>query len=136
MKMRNAIPVAALVCASASAQTPTLWVIGDSTASNANRRGWADPFADYFDASKIKVVNSAKAGRSSRTFFTEGLWGQVGSQLKPGDFNWSEIFAGGVRWFHSGGIFAALSPTTAEVIIEGMKAAKAAGAGAGRSRCS
>ncbi|MFM7836865.1 MAG: sugar kinase, partial [Planctomycetaceae bacterium] len=48
--------------------------------------------------------------------------------LKPGDFNWSEIFAGGVRWFHSGGIFAALSATTPELIIEGMKAAKAAGA--------
>lgn len=48
--------------------------------------------------------------------------------LKAGDFNWAEIFAGGVRWFHSGGIFAALSPTTPEVIIEGMKAAKAAGA--------
>jgi 2-dehydro-3-deoxygluconokinase len=48
--------------------------------------------------------------------------------LKAGDFNWDEIFAGGVRWFHSGGIFAALSPTTPEVIIEGMKAAKAAGA--------
>src|SRR5664280_3424097 len=38
--------------------------------------------------------------------------------LKPGDFDWKAIFAGGVRWFHSGGIFAALSPTTAEVIIE------------------
>jgi 2-dehydro-3-deoxygluconokinase len=48
--------------------------------------------------------------------------------LKAGDFNWEEIFAGGVRWFHSGGIFAALSATTPEVIIEGMKAAKAAGA--------
>lgn len=48
--------------------------------------------------------------------------------LKAGDFNWGDIFAGGVRWFHSGGIFAALSPTTPEVIIEGMKAAKAAGA--------
>lgn len=47
--------------------------------------------------------------------------------LKAGDFNWDEIFSGGVRWFHSGGIFAALSPTTPEVIIEGMKAAKAAG---------
>ena len=50
------------------------------------------------------------------------------AQLKPGDFDWKAIFAGGVRWFHSGGIFAALSPTTAEVIIEGMQAAKAAGA--------
>ena len=48
--------------------------------------------------------------------------------LKPGDFDWKTIFAGGVRWFHSGGIFAALSPTTADVIIEGMQAAKAAGA--------
>jgi 2-dehydro-3-deoxygluconokinase len=48
--------------------------------------------------------------------------------LKAGDFDWKSIFAGGVRWFHSGGIFAALSPTTPEVIIEGMKAAKAAGA--------
>jgi 2-dehydro-3-deoxygluconokinase len=48
--------------------------------------------------------------------------------LKPGDFDWQAIFQGGVRWFHSGGIFSALSPTTAEVVIEGMEAAKAAGA--------
>ena len=50
---------------------------------------------------------------------------EAAAQLKPGDFNWQEIFAGGVRWFHSGGIFAALSTTTAEVIIEAMQAAKA-----------
>ena len=48
--------------------------------------------------------------------------------MKPGDFDWNAIFGAGVRWFHSGGIFAALSETTAEVIIEGMQAAKAAGA--------
>ena len=53
---------------------------------------------------------------------------EAAAQLKPGDFDWARIFAGGVKWFHSGGIFAALSETTAEVIIEGMKAAKAAGA--------
>jgi 2-dehydro-3-deoxygluconokinase len=53
---------------------------------------------------------------------------EAAAQLKPGDFDWKEIFAGGVRWFHSGGIFAALSETTAELIIEGMQAAKAAGA--------
>src|SRR5512146_321151 len=53
---------------------------------------------------------------------------EAGAQLKPGDFDWKAIFASGVRWFHSGGIFAALSETTAEVIIEAMKAAKAAGA--------
>jgi 2-dehydro-3-deoxygluconokinase len=53
---------------------------------------------------------------------------EAAARLKPGDFDWNAIFAGGVRWFHSGGIFAALSPTTPELIIEGMKAAKAAGA--------
>jgi len=53
---------------------------------------------------------------------------EAAGQLKPGYFNWKEIFGGGVRWFHSGGIFAALSPTTAEVIVEGMKAAREAGA--------
>ena len=53
---------------------------------------------------------------------------EAAALLKPGDFDWDEIFAGGVRWFHSGGIFAALSETTAELIIEGMRAAKAAGA--------
>jgi 2-dehydro-3-deoxygluconokinase len=53
---------------------------------------------------------------------------EAAAQLKPGDFDWKAIFAGGVRWFHSGGIFAALSPTTAEVIVEAMQAAKEAGA--------
>ena len=53
---------------------------------------------------------------------------EAGALLKPGDFDWSGIFAKGVRWFHSGGIFASLSETTAPLILEGMKAAKAAGA--------
>jgi 2-dehydro-3-deoxygluconokinase len=53
---------------------------------------------------------------------------EAAAQIKPGDFNWPEIFSQGVRWFHSGGIFAALSTTTAEVIIEALQAAKAAGA--------
>jgi 2-dehydro-3-deoxygluconokinase len=53
---------------------------------------------------------------------------EAGALLKPGDFDWKAIFASGVRWFHSGGIFAALSETTGELIIEGMKAARAAGA--------
>ena len=53
---------------------------------------------------------------------------EAAALLKPGDIDWNAIFSGGVRWFHSGGIFAALSPTTAELIIEGMQAAKAAGA--------
>jgi 2-dehydro-3-deoxygluconokinase len=53
---------------------------------------------------------------------------EAGGLLKRGDFDWQAILAGGVRWFHSGGIFAALSSTTPETIIEGMQAAKAAGA--------
>jgi len=39
---------------------------------------------------------------------------EAAAQLKPGDFDWKTIFASGVRWFHSGGIFAALSETTGE----------------------
>jgi 2-dehydro-3-deoxygluconokinase len=53
---------------------------------------------------------------------------EAGALLKPGDFDWAKIFAAGVRWFHSGGIFAALSETTADLIIEAMQAARAAGA--------
>ncbi len=53
---------------------------------------------------------------------------EAAARLEPGDFDWSAIFAGGVRWFHSGGIFASLSATTGPLIVEGMQAAKAAGA--------
>jgi 2-dehydro-3-deoxygluconokinase len=53
---------------------------------------------------------------------------EAAAQLKPGDFDWKAIFAGGVRWVHSGGIFAALSPSTAPLAAEMMREAKAAGA--------
>jgi 2-dehydro-3-deoxygluconokinase len=53
---------------------------------------------------------------------------EAAARLKRGDFDWPEIFAGGVRWFHSGGIFAALSATTSDLMMEGMQAARAAGA--------
>jgi len=53
---------------------------------------------------------------------------EAAARLAPGDFDWNAILGGGVRWFHSGGIFAALSPTTSELIVEGMKAARAQGA--------
>jgi 2-dehydro-3-deoxygluconokinase len=52
---------------------------------------------------------------------------EAGAMLKPGDFDWTEIFAKGVRWFHSGGIFASLSETTAPLIMEAITAAKNAG---------
>jgi 2-dehydro-3-deoxygluconokinase len=53
---------------------------------------------------------------------------EAAALLKPGDFDWDAIFGSGVRWFHSGGIFASLSSTTADLIIEGMEAAKRHGA--------
>lgn len=47
------------------------------------------------------------------------------SQMKKGDIDWDKIFGSdGVRWFHTGGIFAALSETTPDVIIEAVTAAK------------
>ncbi|HEY3495167.1 MAG TPA: sugar kinase [Polyangiaceae bacterium] len=52
---------------------------------------------------------------------------EAAAELGPGDFDWAAIFSRGVRWFHSGGIFAALSDTTADLIVEGMRAARAAG---------
>jgi lysophospholipase L1-like esterase len=86
MKVWITFTTVALMGLSATAQVPTVWVIGDSTASNVNHRGWADPFADYFDQARLHTVNRARAGRSSRTFVTEGLWEKVRSELKPGDY--------------------------------------------------
>jgi len=53
---------------------------------------------------------------------------EAGAMLKPGDFDWKAIFKPGVRWVHCGGLFAALSATTAALAAEMMKEAKAAGA--------
>ena len=53
---------------------------------------------------------------------------EAGAMLKPGDFDWEGIFSKGVRWFHSGGIYAALSKTTSKLIIEAMQVAKKHGA--------
>ncbi len=52
---------------------------------------------------------------------------EAGALLKPGDFDWQTIFKKGVRWFHSGGIFAALSETTSALIIEAMQKARKMG---------
>ncbi len=91
------------------------------------------------DTSLIKWVKYDGIGRNVRNGlnFTErgfGIRGAVGvsdrgntaaSQLKPGDIDWEYIFGTlGVRWLHTGGIFAALSETTAQVVIEAVKCAK------------
>ena len=94
------------------------------------------------DTSLIRWVPFDGVGRDVRNGlnFTErgfGLRGASGvsdrghtaiSQMKPGDVDWDHIFGTlGVRWLHTGGIFAALSETSAEVVIEAVKAAKAYG---------
>jgi len=66
---------------------PTLWIVGDSTLnSNAPLRGWGQDLAQFFDLTKVNVVNRAIGGRSSRTFQYEGRWDKVLSELKKGDF--------------------------------------------------
>ena len=91
------------------------------------------------DTSLIKWIPFDGVGRTVRNGlnFTErgfGVRGAVGcsdrghtaaSQLKAGDIDWDYIFGKlGVRWLHTGGIFAALSDTTPGVVIEALKAAK------------
>src|SRR5262245_57506300 len=91
------------------------------------------PFYKWFEHDGVRGPNIATVysdrGQGVRppvVFYNRA--NEAGALLKPGDFDWPKIFAGGVRWFHSGGIFAALSQTTSELILEGMQAAKAAGA--------
>jgi 2-dehydro-3-deoxygluconokinase len=91
------------------------------------------PFYKYFSHDGVHGPNMATVysdrGHGVRgpiVFYNRS--NEAAQRLKPGDFDWASIFSQGVRWFHSGGIFAALSETTAEVIVEAMQAAKAAGA--------
>ena len=106
--------------------------IGDLIAERVRAMG-VKPFYKRFKHDGVRGPNHATVYsdqgygvRAPVVFYNRS--NEAGGLLKPGDFNWKEIFGQGVRWFHSGGIFAALSETTGELIIEGMKAAKAAGA--------
>lgn len=71
-----------------NSRLPTLFIIGDSTVNNSSDgfQGWGNVIGEMFDASKIRIANRARGGRSSRTFQTEGLWDQVLSEMKAGDF--------------------------------------------------
>ena len=106
--------------------------IGDLIAERVRAMG-VKPFYKHFKHNGVNGPNMAtvfsdrgQGVRAPVVFYNRA--NEAAAQLKPGDFDWKTIFAGGVRWFHSGGIFAALSETTGEVIIEGMKAARMAGA--------
>jgi 2-dehydro-3-deoxygluconokinase len=106
--------------------------IGELIAGQVRAMG-VTPFYKMFAHDGVRGPNMA-AVYSDRGFGVRGpvvfynRSNEAAAQLKPGDFDWSAIFGGGVRWFHSGGIFAALSETTAELIVEAMKVAKAKGA--------
>jgi 2-dehydro-3-deoxygluconokinase len=106
--------------------------IGELIAGRVRAMG-VEPFYKWFKHDGVQGPNIAtvysdrgQGIRAPVVFYNRS--NEAAAQLKRGDFNWKEIFAGGVRWFHSGGIFAALSPTTAGLIIEAMQAARSAGA--------
>lgn len=106
--------------------------IGDLIAERVRAMG-VKPFYKRFKHNGVNGPNMAtvysdrgQGVRAPMVFYNR--CNEAASRLKPGDVDWNAVFAGGVRWFHSGGIFAALSETTGELIAEGMKAAKAAGA--------
>ena len=106
--------------------------IGDLIAERVRAMG-VRPFYKHFKHDGVTGPNMATVYsdrgfglRAPVVFYNRA--NEAAAQLKPGDFDWDAIFAGGVRWVHSGGIFAALSPTTAQLAAEMMKAAKAAGA--------
>jgi 2-dehydro-3-deoxygluconokinase len=106
--------------------------VGDLVADRVRSMG-VKPFYKRFKHDGVRGPNIAavysdrgQGVRAPVVFYNRS--NEAAALLKPGDFDWKAIFAAGVRWFHSGGIFAALSETTAELIIEGMQAAKAAGA--------
>lgn len=65
---------------------PTVFIVGDSTARNQADLGWGDHFSHYFDTTHINIANRAHAGRSSRTFITEGSWDRILAEMKPGDY--------------------------------------------------
>ena len=106
--------------------------IGDLIAEGVRATG-VKPFYKRFEHDGVTGPNMATVYsdrghgvRAPVVFYNRS--NEAAALLKPGDFDWKSIFGGGVRWFHSGGIFASLSETTADLIIEAMQAARAHGA--------
>lgn len=75
----------------ANPHLPTLFLVGDSTVRNGHgdgahgQWGWGEPLVEFFDTSKLNVVNRAIGGRSSRTYITEGHWNDTLALMKQGD---------------------------------------------------
>jgi 2-dehydro-3-deoxygluconokinase len=103
--------------------------IGDLIAERVRAMG-VRPFYKRFTHNGVNGPNMAAVYsdqgfgvRAPVVFYNRS--NEAAALLKPGDIDWPSVFEPGVRWFHSGGIFAALSSTTAELVIEGMQAARA-----------
>ena len=106
--------------------------IGDLVAERVRAMG-VRPFYRHFPHDGVAGPNMATVysdrgfgARAPVVFYNRS--NEAAARLRPGDFDWKAIFEGGVRWFHSGGIFASLSDTTGPLVVEAMKAARAAGA--------
>jgi 2-dehydro-3-deoxygluconokinase len=106
--------------------------IGELVQARVRENG-VRPFYKWYEHDGVRGPNIAtvysdrgQGVRAPVVFYNRA--NEAGALLQPGDFDWAKIFVSGVRWFHSGGIFAALSATTSELILEGMQAAKASGA--------
>jgi 2-dehydro-3-deoxygluconokinase len=106
--------------------------IGDLIAERVRAMG-VKPFYKRFKHNGVNGPNMAAVYsdrghgvRAPVVFYNRS--NEAAALLKPGDFDWGAVFSGGLRWFHSGGIFASLSETTGALIAEGMKAAKKVGA--------
>jgi 2-dehydro-3-deoxygluconokinase len=106
--------------------------IGDLIAERVRAMG-VQPFYKRFEHDGVTGPNMATVYsdrgygvRPPVVFYNRA--NEAGALLKSGDFDWKAIFAQGIRWFHSGGIFAALSATTGDLIVDAMQAAQAAGA--------
>lgn len=106
--------------------------IGDLIAAQVRAMG-VTPFYKKFPHNGVNGPNMATVYsdrgygvRAPSVFYNRA--NEAAAQLKPGDFDWPAIFGAGVRWFHSGGIFAALSETTGSLILEAIQQARAHGA--------
>ena len=112
--------------------------IGDRIQA-AVRKTNVTPYYRFFETDGVRGPNMAivwsdrgQGVRAPVVFYNRS--NEAAQQLKPGSFDWNSLFAKGpdgspgIRWFHSGGIFAALSPTTSKLVIEAIQAAKKAGA--------
>ena len=106
--------------------------VGDLIAERVRAMG-VRPIYKHFEHNGVNGPNMATvysdrgAGvRPPVVFYNRA--NEAAAMLKPGDFDWDKIFAGGVRWVHCGGLFAALSADSAALAAEMMQAAKAHGA--------